>query len=92
MKSPHMRFIHSQIRNHRSMAEFSSILFPTYRYYCSQRCTDKSIQITVDGFQLCSQKNSFITQVDSVHSARATYKKSAFRIPIESVLRIKDWF
>lgn len=62
---------------------------------CSQRCIDKSVQISVDCFQLCTQKKtkpSYITQVDSVHPARAIYKRSAFRIPIESVLRIEDWF
>lgn len=35
------------------------------------------------------KKPSYITQVDSVHPARAIYKRSAFRIPIESVLRIE---
>ena len=92
MKNPQVWFIHSQIRKHRSMAEFLLYCFLCIRRYCSQRRIDKSVQIKGDCFQLCVQRNSYITQVDSIHSARAIYKRSAFKIPTESVLQIQDWF
>lgn len=89
-----MWFIHSQIRKHRSprMAEFLLYCFLHIRCYRSQRRIDKSVQIKVDCFQLCVQRNSYITQVARIHSARAIYKRSAFKIPTERVLRIQDWF
>lgn len=49
-------------------------------------------QWIVFNYALKKKKPSYITQVDSVHPARAIYKRCAFRIPIESVLRIEDWF